>query len=943
MKKIITIIIFSFIAFTSLLHSAEAEHDEDNIEKVTIEESIEDLSNRLILSVFGKEALFWFEAREITNLNDVNSSDLNLAPFKNLNKEVKLMFIAITYIVITMYIIFLVWISYNAIIKTQESGDFLGRSWSKPFFTIKIFISLFLITPVISNNDNSYENINTILKDNSVIEIKKDYSSNINYAQALTFYIAGQSNSLGRSLNKSLNDFQPRMYPSMRIPNNDVKFYDMERIIDFQFCMRFNSYDSKDITINFNKNKNKIIGSYKYKKCSLEVSFNIDEQTTKIIKDDEYLSSMFPDFDNTQIEIFKNSLANIFDKASIVSENLVTKKPFEDRENIFKNYTKEKKTNNYSFLDDYENYCNDVFSDTFFDKNNGLTEKERHIYKYMATRCLSSYFNKSIIYSKNFSNKYLSENNYLRNNTVELCTHDYSENVEAKAKYNIENENTEITTKLSNFNSESNYKYLSPKSCIEKECSDLNSDNPNLYLCSNAINLYNKIKTSKEISNYGFISLGANIYNHFTSFHADNTKIPYNTFNVSDESDKTTNSETNKAFSIKILNKGSTLEHHGSNIKKDYDLYSSSSVNSLYFEINENESDLSKISNAINYLFDSDFMGSKRLKTCISHPMIIVDGYSCGSVVEEYHVFGDNLFNNAMSLKAILLVIDSSIIRTNINKKKKDKNNSVSSSNKEGNKVVHYAKKIVPVIASIAVASQIEDIAATLLETDEFGNITSKKYESILSPNSAFALLIGGLSVTGSYEMIDKISTLLNTAIITSIMFKYLIPLLPYYFFLTLIFSFFILLFQMIIITPVWAIFLLKPSQNHTSDIMKRGINMFLSLYLKIPFLIVGTILAWIMTNTVASRVMSLLDFDTIMNIQYGQSLTGILDLIVSVVVYVIILFIITNITLNTMLNFYEFSTNWITGKIDKVKQGGDNTTSSIGQTQQKLTNFLKK
>jgi hypothetical protein len=66
----------------------------------------------------------------------------------------------------------------------------------------------------------------------------------------------------------------------------------------------------------------------------------------------------------------------------------------------------------------------------------------------------------------------------------------------------------------------------------------------------------------------------------------------------------------------------------------------------------------------VNDIFDNDFLGTKRLKNCVSNPMSISDGYACGSVTEEYHNFGNDLFNTAINMKIIMTLIDSMSIST---------------------------------------------------------------------------------------------------------------------------------------------------------------------------------------------------------------------------------------------------------------------------------------
>jgi hypothetical protein len=945
------ILLFTFIIFSQNINSEETKsEDKKEIvieETITFDESMDDLTNRFILATFGKDALNWFESSKISDIKDVDNYDNKIAPFKNLNILISPLFVFLLNLTISMFVIYLSWISYQGLFKTQNSGDFLGKSWNKTFFIVKISVVIALISPIptIEDKSNKGKDISEQLNKISLIENKSnDLFGKYSLIQGITFKIAGLSNELGKGINLIITENQPSSYPAYRIPQSDVKIKIMKNLVDFYICLKNKGSIQDDIYLNFNKNKSNYESFLSIDNCSLNVSFSIDNITSNYAKNHEDVYEIVGDYEKTQESIYIKSITEIFKYADIVSDNILTRTP-NDREienklieNEFKKYTKISNDYNEDLIEYWEFTCKDVLSDSLFTNRDVLTNEEREIYSYMSYRCLSDYLQKTTVFDQaksiESSKSYLKKNNYLRNNMIELCTHDYKTEDNKINKFSYQESSDELKEKILKGNNEISDKYLSVKECIIKECSTLNSENSNLYMCANSINLYNKVENDKLNDKYGFFAIGASIYNKFKGFSSENTKTFFNSFNIISNSSWKTTPETD--LKIKITNQKLERSSFSKDMIEKISLYNIQSLNNKYFDLQNQNSNSRSLGSTTNYIFDNDFMGVNRLKNCIANPLIISEGYSCGSVTEEYHNFGSNLFTVAVNLKIMVTIIDS--LKGIVKESGRFKGKDTSGIKDKGIKNVKDSKPfkiiamIIPAIASSSIYTTLEKIQNNAMHTDEFGNMDSKK-ASYFSENDYIMATLAGLTAFGGETVFNFIDNFLNILLFISIFFKYVIPLIPYYFYLILVFGWVLLIFEMLFIMPIWAIYIMKPSQNHTSEILKKGLNMFISLLLKIPLLILGTILAWIMTNTVATRLINLYDFDSVMDISYGQSLTGIFDVTVSVFVYLIILFVLSNMTLSTMNNFYDFCTNWMSGKIDNVRIGKDNTSQVASQT----------
>ena len=182
-----------------------------------------------------------------------------------------------------------------------------------------------------------------------------------------------------------------------------------------------------------------------------------------------------------------------------------------------------------------------------------------------------------------------------------------------------------------------------------------------------------------------------------------------------------------------------------------------------------------------------------------------------------------------------------------------------------------------------------------------------------------------------------------NFIMLMGFILAYIIPLIPLYLWMMVIIGWFMLLFETIAILPIWIPTLTTPTKDHTSDAEKKGMGMILKLFLKAPLLCMGLLTAWIITNSVITRIMGFLNFDTVFSSEYGYSLSNVIDSLVLMLAYLIFLWYIINITITIIEAFYEFATNWLTGNPSSRVYGKDVASGFLqkGSTQRQTMGML--
>lgn len=929
MKKFFIVI---FLIFSSIALTPSYAEDKPliNTEDITLDQSTDDLLNRSILAFFGKDALQYFETRNISDLSDDINNDVNTliklsAPFPFIYPKIKYIFYILINASILGFLIYFSYLIYFGLFKSQNSGEFLGKSWSTLYVIIRVLLSSFLIFPLGGGESykfSSETNIDNIT--DSLPSLTDNYYST---SQLLAFKIAGLSNNYGRDINEVLIDNQPRIYPSLGIPKNDSKLLEAKKITDYFLCIKSEPNTSQNFDIEINATESGLIATSINDICRFKMEFGLDLDGIKIAKESEFISSIVGDFKEAQLMIAIRNIKRILPLANKISSVLLSQS-LNVQENKISRFNEFLKSgNNSSDIVPWEKNCEKIYNFSV-PADNLLSEKESQQYAFMANRCLAYEINKDFILP-NIDNisTFFKDTTILKERKIELCSQNYS---------NL-NKDTHITTLIGDkVNVEesinSSFKYLSIEDCVKSSCKSLRNEfeNSNLYSCSNSISLYKKVKEQDLMKKYGILTLGANIYTLFSSHSSESSKLVYNNI-VTDFSKKSLLSFNN----FDILNKEKTTSELKSQ-KMSFNVEKFKNFEDEYNKILDYEYNKIEIENfptnevsflSVMFNWDSGgVFGSARLINCIKHPMTYVNGYSCGSVPEEYSIFGKGLIYSAFQYNAMKYILSMTNSTTYSKLNNKDKNGGKTGEQGEVKSPVQSLIKSASVyIVQMGVSSFLLDsLLGYNSKTDEFGNVSSKDIDAFQYNEELAAIAYSFFelkdSSLGGY--IDAFFTLL---LYLGVLFAFVIPFYPFFVALNLIFEWFLLLCNTLVIITLWSIYILKPSHNHQSKILYLGLDILLALFFKIPFMLIGLILGWVLVNTVITRVLLLFDFDSIMNISEAASLTGYFDSFAMVIIYAVLIFMITNIAIGVMESFYSFATDWI-GKGSDFKGIGNSS-----------------
>tara|TARA_B100000700_G_scaffold267699_1_gene307835 strand:+ start:103895 stop:106837 length:2943 start_codon:yes stop_codon:yes gene_type:complete len=973
--KLITALLI--LSFSSFVYAEEESDFTSPEEQVTLQEVSKDFSNKVIISLFGYRSFERMSKKEIISNNltreEVKSA---IAPLPYIFPYLLYIYSIISAITILVFVIYLSYIVYESFIKTQNSGNFLGQGNNTTFFFIKIFLVLLLIFPI-SETKNDIKT--------------KEFTTPIQIFLLKTFSL---SNDMGKKITNSYISSQPKLYPEIKYIGSDSLDAHEDigvAILDYHMCLKRYNFKPK---YKFYKTSEKLIiestsdkeNSY-ISKCNISISYPLDSANKNIVNnrkevsdmikqlyplDDNYLTTkekeILSDPENNE-EAYKRYETTLI--SSYIDFHIRLNREIEKSVNVILSPTNDNKTNinTASDLKELLLYKNLIPSDYWYKdcdniiNYNGdpLTIEEKQYYTNFVSKCISEKYAKKITF-KNITDfqEYLSEDNYLNNYHLNLCTHNFNSNdgevTNIEFNYDLDNEYLEASASEPILN------------CISNECSNIDSEFSNVYTCSSALSLYSSYNEEKKLSNIGFISIAPIMYRSFVNFSNNNSRKLFNDIKIEDESIL---SNLEKLDEIEELNY-TIIDKSKAELEYSKIFFNSRSIRNnnayindvigygylkntgtSYSEIIESNTKIKKTHSTFNPL--------NRLTTCIENPNKISKGYICGSVPQEYNRFGSmliKLYSTAVILRtAIKSMQNLSEYNNDFNYKK------------SGIKQKTSIKKIKATGAGLGLTamflfSDIDQIRFILNSNEEentesdafsghmsdindfqnkmvndptfegFGSIDMKESSIIVSVALVYAMLPENI-----YKILAPIFDIF--VLILGIFIGYVIPLIPYWLFLIVLSSYFSLLLVRFIILPILAIFIMEPSQSHQSSALKNIIIMFAEVLFKIPLIIVGIILSWVLTNNIISKVFTLFDIESIFSLQNPAFYLEALIFIITAIIYTIVLFVLTNLTMTIIQTFYDFSTDWFKGQTKDVI-GNTSNTSNMQKTQQLLKLKIK-
>lgn len=866
------------------------------------EDLMEGLSYRFILGVFGKDALLYSLPSDLpeniyTEIQNWSPEEEKIysKPFNNNIVVVTILaLLAIFFVVIHVLILYVAWIYLEGLIHTQSSGEFLGSSWNSLFTPLKILFSILIIFPFFGKSYAPFDGE------------ESDFGS-FSLAQVVVLKAIGYSTETANDIWSSYVSHQKHYYPSIIMPTLLSKEIDMKNIIDFQICLITtnddeNSLDNLDITLlksksGFNNNQipeDSFVAKISKARCNLNLSIGYDTESVEFLEKSNRLSNFASfsfNYDEIQKKVIEKEIEKVLNQGRDVAKRIVDNLALINKQrNLSGNFSKE----------NWRNYCDSVSTIPF--DSNLFVVTALSVYKTYAAKCMSENFIFNLSKAPNIAKDYpYGESNYLKGNQIELCVHTEGGKSGSSARTYVSNL---FNSKINITGNDSLSEDL--PSCINKLCSGVESGESSPYQCSNLISFAKTLYEQEEIIKKGWMPAGAYAYSLFSGNDFVSSKNMINKFSAKfydsfneeayiDEYSKISNSNIDKittSFSLPNL-ENVNYENFDIFVKNDEEFY----LSKLYVD-DEGEGLLGNIH---NFFGDDGILGYNRFNTCIKNPLKINNGFSCGNLTEEIHFFGTKILAFAIEMKAISTVAE--FLMTNKQKTSKQ-NGTMSSGIKD-----QVTRTLTTVGIGGAVFFFMDSITNTDFNSDAFSEIDSiwKQYPELAS-----------FVATMVVDKYASAGTIINIAM--SILFllgallAFFLPLLPFFLWIIVISGFLVMVFEAMAIIPLWAVTLMTPTRDHSSEIAKKGMIIIISIIMRAPLLITGLILAWVLNDIFTGEVLNLLGFEESLGLSTSANATGLINALIVIIVYVTILYIIYNLVFSIIEGFYSIATEWLFG-----------------------------
>jgi hypothetical protein len=927
--------VFSLVSFNAVanIETGEIENVEENYESregeqqyQDIEAVFSDFANRMVLGVFGQTALLHFIDDKLTESQKSEIEAFTETEMMQYSKPFNYVISSMVFIVLKaslliiliILVLYFAWMVIETLFRTQDAGEFLGSSWNKLFSPLKMGFAVMMITPMFGEEFSSRASSAVGL--DSGLFTENDFS----LAQVFMLKVLGESNNYANKIWTGFVDAQEQYYPAISMPKVTAKKEDFKNFIDHVICLSSTEENNTTETIQFVKayeNSNKFgpyfLAKSENKRCSLTFKMPFDLKTYDYIQTDNFLDSLDVtiDYEKVQTDMTESVLADITPKVKIVADNIVS---------MLKN------KNNKIYEVNEKNwrlYCDDFFSGGA--KPAFLSEENISKYKYYAANCLSKDFVMKMSKMSNASNlEYpYSDSNYLKKNKVELCV---NQNVEPN-KPTIASVDDGMPNNI--------------QSCINYACS---SGSP--YECSSTINFARSLMEREAISEKGWILSGAYTYKFFSSFQnsigmslIEDISIDFENIEKPDPILQRVQAPNVQHIQIGEILETSYLEENGAETAFSFDLNINN--NGLLFEEYVNyydsynliEPEIKEQNSVENFLVGDDgLLGIKEFLTCVKNPISITDGYQCNNVTEETQDFGIKLIVTTLQLKVVKGVLSG--IKNGVKDYKKNKKTEDTGTVKKDFLPAMSNMQLLGVgIASSSVLTFLTDIALQNLSLS--GSFSQVEYDLLLNRDAVTLGAFVGIEIL-LFSSHGFTNFILDALLLLGILLGLILPFMPYFIFLVAFSGFMILFFESMITVLVWAVLIISPSRDHSSDYAKKGFVMILTVFLRAPLIVFGLVAAWLLNNILIGEILSAINIEAAFMQEGDLSIKSLIDLIVVFGVQVLMLYLLYSIIFSIIEGFYDISQKWLFGNTSASPFGDKNRTGEIGAIKDNAKQF---
>lgn len=876
-SKILILLVIPFIFFftsssnaadnstySSLSEYAAKNGLEGDIYAINTSEDVgKDLTKRMILGIFGKDALKQFLPRGTPDSVYDEIDAWNEADIEKYSKPFNSSIISGTLIILSSFFLvalfimalYIIWLYVEALFRTQDSGEFLGNQWSRVFTPLKVIFGFWMILPIFGQSHSPFNKGGTS-------EFGFQVGS-FSMAQMAVLTFAGQSSSVANSIYGEFARSIPKFYPSIQMPDPATKAGDAERLIDFMLCRR--AVSSESIPVKFNLraqgNSSYYTANITSGQCSLDVKVGYDSSTAEEVKKNKELIALIGNvnYDSLQKSVIKEAITKMINDADVVAAKIVSADLSENMVTDTRVFGS--KSYNYPTSgDDWKMTCDAFTNDT----TDSMSRDSALKYIEYSSKCLSYNLMKDLSKSSIDTTYVYGNENYLKNKNIELCAKDSTAHTDL------------MTAKISSSENGMTSRSEVISDCVQRLCSK------NLYECSSAINYAKSMMEKEKMAQMGWMTAGANLYRLMSGYDNKAAKNIINNTSVN-STQSTSVSAGSKEYADNDSLKGGVIDTFVINLSESKYKYNISNFNNfIEYKVKNYGTWHPPAQSFWDSLGGSDgILGISKFQNCIENPNKIYNGYLCGNITEELHLFGAKLL--ALGVQGKIISWASSQNKSPSRREAEGTIKKDSDINTKGvlTSVINYS------VYGAVMLMVYDGVTAR----DGFSTTDSEIWSQY--PEMAGLLAIGTADYIlqrGDNQVLGQILNLVvNICLALGVIFGFIMPLLPFGIWLVAVSGWLILLLESMVIASIWAVTLIAPSSSHQSEPARRGSQIIISLLLRAPLLTIGLILAWLLNNILISELLQFSDIGSALAINKGSE--GLIDQLVMLGVYFIILY----------------------------------------------------
>lgn len=723
------------------------------------------------------------------------------------------------------------------------------------------------------------------------------------------FHLLGVSHDTADGSVKSLIESQRQTLKTVVLPAADAKQFEMMSVNEFFTCLAMQPdnvlHREATSTVEFYKEDgDTVLGVVSWGHCTLNIGLGIDthgdEKIEKLLQQDPSLPLLPGLFDRGQKEMFTTVLTEVFAAGRRNAEWLsmpIHSSEFREGSDLMLPYTGE--VLSASELDDWADQC-DAIGNLNWSEHTSISGYDRSVFHIWSSRCMSREVTSKMLYPDSYGelDKLLNEGNS-RQPAIALCVDQASlSQVLTDSRFSAQ------YTSNAGGAASNTVESISLNSCLSSICSANSVASGGMYACANAIDLYESNLRDSQLVERGTMTLGFYMFNLFV--HQPPSSLAKEVFNrFSFEFENRMNFESSEDEDKELYLTVPFQLPKFSSTPTDWDEVIIQLQNAI------GRSEMPAVTPVMEMTDLPGWLGYSRLLTCAQSPLQVSNGYVCNNLPQEFSRFGFSLLQNAITIKTLMTIGNT----TNLLRMPSVPGGTI------GKEVDTNAAKTFLLSTAMTVAVGQSGVADKLYEkvgglsfagTDEFGHLDRSEMSVWLeSPLMVGLLALGKMSSESG--VVKFIEYVLLGVLLMGVLFAFLMPLFPMLMVISALSKFAYLLLKSIMFTGFRltdAVFESDP--DFIGEQLDKVVAEWLSVLLKLPLLVVGIMLAWLMSNVVVGHVISSIN----LMVPTNDGVKGVLDLIVVLVFTGIVIFIIYNMVLTVIESFYDFTVEWILGTL---------------------------